>query len=73
MKFSIITPNYNGDVYLEQTIKAVLEQQRYVELEYIMVDGGSTDRSPDIIERYKSKFSHCIIERVIRSILIGKC
>ena len=63
MKFSIITPNFNGEKYLEQTIRAVLQQRKYVDLDYIMVDGGSTDGSLEIINRHKSEFSHCIIEK----------
>ena len=62
MKFSIVTPSYNSAQYLEQTIEAVLEQRRYVDLEYILVDGGSTDGSLEIIDRYRSEFSHCIVE-----------
>jgi len=62
MKFSIITPNFNGDRYLEQTIVSVLEQRTCVDLEYILVDGGSSDGSRDIIEQYRDEFAHCIIE-----------
>jgi len=62
MKFSIITPNFNGAEYLEQTIISVLHQRRYVDLEYILIDGGSTDGSRDIIEKYRGEFAHCIIE-----------
>ena len=62
MKFSIITPSYNSAKFLEHTIEAVLDQRRYVDLEYIMVDGGSTDGSLEIIDRFRSEFSHCIDE-----------
>ncbi len=63
MKFSVITPNFNGEAYLEQTIQSVFAQREFVDLEYIMVDGGSTDGSIGIIEKYRHAFKHCIIEK----------
>lgn len=56
MKFSIITINYNNKIGLEKTILSVLSQN-YENYEYIIVDGGSTDGSQEIIEHYKEQIS----------------
>ena len=55
-KISIITVVLNSEKFLEETIKSVLDQN-YNNLEYIIIDGGSTDKSLDIIEKYKGKIS----------------
>lgn len=53
---SIITPSYNQAAYLEQTIQSVLNQAD-VQLEYLVIDGASTDGSLEIIQRYASRLA----------------
>jgi glycosyltransferase involved in cell wall biosynthesis len=60
-KISIVTISFNQAGFLERAIRSVVEQD-YPEIEYIVVDPGSTDGSRDIIERYKSSISRMIYE-----------
>lgn len=61
MKISIITACYNADATIERTIKSVLNQS-YKNIEYIIVDGGSSDKTLDIIERYSQGISNMVSE-----------
>lgn len=62
MKFSIVTISYNQREFLERAIVSVIEQDG-VEIEYIIVDPGSTDGSRDIIEKYRPRFAHVVLEK----------
>lgn len=58
-RITVVTPNLNGAAFLEQTILSVSGQD-YPNLEYIVVDGGSTDASLDILNRHSHRISHLI-------------
>ena len=56
-RITVVTPSFNQAPFLEQTILSVLGQC-YPNLEYFVMDGGSTDSSPEIIERYSTQLAH---------------
>ncbi len=62
MRISIVTPSYNQAAFLEETIRSVVDQH-YSDLEYLVLDGGSTDGSREIIERHQKHLAYWVSEK----------
>jgi glycosyltransferase involved in cell wall biosynthesis len=60
-RVSIVTPSFNQVRYLETALRSVLEQD-YPRIEYIVIDGGSTDGSLAVLDRYRDRLARCISE-----------
>ncbi|HEY8751075.1 MAG TPA: glycosyltransferase family 2 protein [Tepidisphaeraceae bacterium] len=61
-RISIVTPSYNQAPYIGWTVRSVL-LQRYSNLEYIVMDGGSTDGTQEVLEPYRERFAHYLSEK----------
>lgn len=57
MKISIITPSFNQDKYIQNTVESVLNQKGDFELQLIVIDGGSTDNTLNILKEYKHQIT----------------
>lgn len=62
MKISVITVCYNAAGTIEQTIKSVINQSSFDQIEYIIIDGNSSDGTVDIIKKYSDKISKFVSE-----------
>ncbi len=58
---SIVTPSFNQGQFIEETIKSVINQ-KYRNIEYIIIDGGSTDQTKEILLKYDNKISKVVVE-----------
>ena len=61
-KISIVTPSYNQGQYIEQTIQSIFSQN-YPNLEYIVIDGGSTDNTVEILKKYDKQITYWLSEK----------
>ena len=61
-KVTIVTAVYNGEKYLEETIKSITNQT-YSNIEYIIIDGNSTDSTVEIIKKYEDKIAYWVSEK----------
>jgi glycosyltransferase involved in cell wall biosynthesis len=61
-KISIVTPTYNQGAYIEECIQSILGQG-YPNLDYIIIDGGSTDDTIEVIKKYQDQLSYWVSEK----------
>src|SRR5438132_13711050 len=60
-RITVVTPSFNQAEFLERTLRSVLDQG-YPNLEYVVIDGGSTDGSVDTIRRYADRLAYWVAQ-----------
>ncbi len=63
-KISIVTPSFNQGHFVEETILSVITQD-YPNIEYILIDGGSTDNTIEIVKKYSDRIAYCVKKVII--------
>lgn len=62
LKITVVTPSYNHAKFIERTVRSIL-LQRYENLEYIVMDGGSKDDTLEVLQPYRSQIAHLVSEK----------
>lgn len=59
----IVVPSYNQGKYLERTLVSIIENKKNIDIKLVVIDGGSTDESVDIIKKYESEIDYWVSEK----------
>ena len=71
-KFTIITPVFNGADYIEETVLSVIAATKEIDVEYLVVDDGSTDNTRKLIEKYSAQLQYIYQENLGQAAAINK-
>lgn len=71
-KFTIITPVFNGADYIEETVLSVFEATKDIDIEYLIVDDGSTDKTRELLEKYSTGIEYVYQENSGQAAAINK-
>ena len=70
-KLTVLTTVFNGERYLEETIRSILIQD-FTDYEYLIVDDGSTDNTPQILQRWSERDPRIVVERIPQNVGIAR-